>query len=244
MSTPVMSLPIDKLLKLGIHVTDSIHYQLSPAALVRDCVRRNEGILNDTGALIINTGEFTGRSPKDRFIVKDDLTTTTINWNEFNQPIEEKYFDIIFKKVTNYLDNLPEIWIRDCYACTDPRFRLNIRIINETPAMNLFAYNMFLRPCEDDLDSFKADWQILAVPGLRLNAAECGTRQHNAVVISFKHKLILLAGTGYTGEIKKAIFSILNYILPQERKVLSMHCAANMGDDGDTAVFFWVERNR
>jgi phosphoenolpyruvate carboxykinase (ATP) len=133
---------------------------------------------------------------------------------------------------------LPEIWVRDCYACADPRYKLNIRIINETAAMNLFAYNMFLRPDEDELEMFRADWHILSVPGLKLDMRECGTRQQNAVVISFKHKIVLYAGGGYTGEIKKAIFSILNYILPKEKNVLGMHCAANMGEHGDTALFF------
>ncbi len=238
MTAPVVAIDPHKLLKLGLRISDSIHYQLSPQELVRDCLRKGEGILNDTGALVIHTGEFTGRSPKDRFIVKDEITSNTINWGDSNQPLDEKYFDIILKKVTNYFNNLPELWIRDCYACADPRFRMSIRIINETPTMNLFAYNMFLRPYEESLDTFKADWQILTAPNLKLDAAECGIRQHNAVVISFKHKLVLLAGTGYTGEIKKAIFSVLNYILPHEKKVLSMHCAANMGENGDTAIFF------
>jgi phosphoenolpyruvate carboxykinase (ATP) len=238
MSGPVIPIDINKLLKLGLHVTDTIHYQQSANELINDCLRRNEGVLSNSGALVIHTGKFTGRCPKDRFIVRDEVTADTIHWNGFNQPLEEKYFDIIFKKITDYLNQLPEIWIRDCYACADSRYRLKIRIINETASMNLFAYNMFLRPSEDELETFKAEWQVLAVPGLKLNPSECGVREQNAVVISFRHKIVLLAGTGYTGEIKKAIFSILNYILPFERKVLSMHCAANMGYDGDTAIFF------
>jgi phosphoenolpyruvate carboxykinase (ATP) len=193
--------------------------------------------MSDTGALVIHTGEFTGRCPKDRFIVSDEITRDTIHWNEFNLPLEEHYFDIIFKRVIDYLNGLPELWIRDCYACADPGYRLNIRVINETPWMNLFAYNMFLRPSEPELETFRADWQVLSVPGLKLRVDECGTRQPNAVVISFRHRMILLAGTGYTGEIKKAIFSVLNFLLPHEKNVLGMHCAANMGPDGDTALF-------
>jgi phosphoenolpyruvate carboxykinase (ATP) len=238
MSVPVSSLSIERLMKLGLQVTDSIHYQLPSEELVKDCLRRGEGILADNGALVIQTGEFTGRSPKDRYIVKDGLIDNTIFWNDFNQPLEEKYFDSIFRKITAYLNQLDEIWVRDCYACADPLYRLNIRIINELPSTNLFAYNMFLRPTEDELDTFKADWHILSVPGLRLNARESGTRQHNAVVISFRHKIILHAGGGYTGEIKKAIFSVLNYILPKEKGILSMHCSANTGSSGDTAIFF------
>jgi len=238
MSVPTLAISADTLVKLGLRITDTIHYQLSPEELIQDTLRRGEGVLSDRGALVIRTGEFTGRSPKDRYIVKDEITARSIHWNDFNQPMDEKYFDTIFSKVTAWLDQCPEIWIRDCYVCADPRYRLNIRVINETPAINLFAYNMFLRPTEAELERFKPDWQILSAPGLRLNAAECGTRQSNAVVVSFRHKMILLAGTGYTGETKKAIFTILNYILPHEKKVLSMHCSANMGKKGDTAIFF------
>ncbi len=238
MSIPVYSIPVSKLARLGLRVSDNLQYQLSPDELVLDTLRRGEGTISDKGALVIKTGEFTGRSPKDRFIVKDDFTAAHIDWNEFNLPIEQKYFEIILRKMTGYLNKLPKIWVRDCYACADPRYRLNLRIINETPAINLFAYNMFLRPTEEELESIKADWHVLSAPGLRLDASECGVRQHNAVIISFKHKMVLLAGTGYTGETKKAIFSILNFILPHERNVLSMHCSANTGENGDTAIFF------
>jgi phosphoenolpyruvate carboxykinase (ATP) len=238
MSVPTISIPVNKLLKLGLTATNNLHYQSSPEELIQDTLRIGEGELNDTGALVIRTGEFTGRSPKDKFTVKDEITRDTVDWNDFNIPIEEKYFDIIFKKITAYLNEVPEMWIRDSYACADPRYRINIRVISEKPWTNLFAYNMFLRPNEEELDNFKADWQILSAPGLKLNPKECGIRQHNASVVSFKHKMILIAGSGYTGETKKGIFTILNYILPHDKNVLSMHCSANMGKAGDTAVFF------
>ena len=187
---------------------------------------------------MIQTGEFTGRSPKDKFTVKDEITENTVHWNEFNIPIDEKYFDIIYKKMMDYLEKLPELWVRDCYACADPRYRLNIRVVNEKPWSNLFAYNMFLRPTEEELENFKPEWHVISCPGLKLDPEECGTRQHNAALVSFKHKMILIAGSGYTGEMKKGIFTILNYILPHEKNVLSMHCSANMGENGDTAIFF------
>ncbi|HEX6192380.1 MAG TPA: phosphoenolpyruvate carboxykinase (ATP), partial [Chitinophagaceae bacterium] len=225
-------------MKIGLQNSESIHYQLAPEELIQDTLRIGEGVLNDTGALVIRTGEFTGRSPKDKFIVKDETTANTIDWNEFNNPITPEHFDIIKKKVTEHLDKVPELWVRDCYACADPRYRLNIRVVNEKPWNNLFAYNMFLRPTEEELENFEADWHVISAPGLKLDAATCGTRQHNATVVSFKHKMILIAGSGYTGETKKSIFTILNYILPHEKNVLSMHCSANMGDDGDTAIFF------
>jgi len=238
MSVPTISIPTHNLLKLGLKATKSINYQLTPEELVQDVLRTGEGVLNDTGALVIQTGEFTGRSPKDKFIVRDEITEKTIHWNEFNQPIDEEYFEIVFKKMTNYLNEKEEIWVRDCFACADPRYRIGIRVIAEKPATSLFAYNMFLRPTDDQLEDFTAHWQILCTPDLKLDSKECGTRQHNAAIISFKHRIILITGTGYTGETKKGIFSILNYILPHEQNVLSMHCSANIGEDGDTAIFF------
>ena len=238
MSVPTIAISKKTLMKIGLQNSESIHYQLAPEELIQDTLRIGEGVLNDTGALVIRTGEFTGRSPKDKFIVKDETTANTIDWNEFNNPITPEHFDIIKKKVTEHLDKVPELWVRDCYACADPRYRLNIRVVNEKPWNNLFAYNMFLRPTEEEIENFEADWHVISAPGLKLDAATCGTRQHNATVVSFKHKMILIAGSGYTGETKKSIFTILNYILPHEKNVLSMHCSANMGDDGDTAIFF------
>ena len=239
MSIPTtLSFAIEDLVKLGLKNSENVHYQSSPEELVQDTIRLGDGELTDTGAIAIRTGEFTGRSPKDRFIVKDEVTESTIDWNSFNTPISEKYFDTIYRKIMQHMDQLPEIWVRDCYACADPRYRVSIRVITKKPSTNLFAYNMFIRPEEEELEDFKPDWHVISAPDLKLDATECGTRQHNAVVVSFKHKTILIAGTGYTGETKKSVFSILNYILPQEKNVLSMHCSANVGKDGDTAIFF------
>jgi phosphoenolpyruvate carboxykinase (ATP) len=230
--------PVKSLQKLGISVDTGIHYQLTPAELIEQTVVRGQGVLNDTGALCIRTGEFTGRSPKDKFIVKDSVTESSVDWNNFNIPIEEKYFHQLKKKMLDYLGSKEEIWVRDAYACADPAYRLNIRVINENPWSNLFAYNMFLRPAENELENFEADWHIIQAPGFTADPAVDGTRQHNFAVLSFTHKTILIGGTGYTGEIKKGIFSVLNFILPHDKQVLSMHCSANMGKDGDVAIFF------
>ena len=238
MSVSTLTIPASQLIALGFDINNHIHYQLSPEELIEDTICMGEGLLSNTGALVINTGEFTGRSPKDKFIIKDEVTTDTVFWNDFNIPMDEKYFHIISKKIKTYLAAKEELWVRDCYACADERYRINIRVINEKPWINLFTCNMFLRPLEEELDDFTPEWIILSAPDLKLNPAECGTRQHNASVISFKHKTILIAGTGYTGETKKGIFSVLNYILPQNKNVLSMHCSANMGERGDTALFF------
>jgi len=233
----LLAAPAKEIEAIGIKNSLSINYQLSPDKLTEQTLKRNEGTLNSSGALVIQTGEFTGRSPKDKFIVKDEITSSTVHWNDFNLAIEPAYFDNMLKKITSYLSN-KEIWVRDCYACADKNFRINIRVINENPWSNLFAYNMFLRPEENELENFNADWQIIQAPGFHADPKVDGTRQHNFAMVSFSKKMILIGGTGYTGEMKKGIFTILNYILPQEKNVLSMHCSANMGNDGDTAIFF------
>ena len=237
MLTISTGIPGKQLKVAGLNLRSSIHYQLSSEKLIEYTLKNNQGVLNDTGALVIKTGEFTGRSPKDRFIVNDELTAGTVDWGNFNIPISENYFERILDEVLAYLNSRNELWIRDAYAVAADKYRLNIRIVNELPWMNLFAYNLFLRPIEEELPEFEPEWQILSAPGLKLDPEQCGTRQGNATVISFKHKMILISGSSYTGEIKKGVFSVLNFLLPNQN-VLSMHCSANMGKDEDTALFF------
>lgn len=238
MSLPMVPpIPKNALINVGLHLGTDIYYQFSPEELVEQTLHLKQGVLNDTGALVVNTGEFTGRSPKDKFIVKDSLTEHTIDWNEFNLPIDPVYFDNLYAKMMAYLAD-KEIWVRDCYACADPKYRMNIRVVNENPWSNLFVYNMFLRPDEAALEDFSPEWHVIQAPGFTADPAKDGTRQHNFAVISFTKKTILIGGSGYTGEIKKGIFSVLNYLLPHNKGVLSMHCSANMGKEGDTAVFF------
>lgn len=230
--------PKKELQQIGILKESGIQYQLSPEELIQDTLRRGEGKLSDTGALVIKTGEFTGRSPKDKFTVYDEHTAQHIHWNDFNLPFSEENFQKIKTSILDYLNLQPEIWVRDSFACADPAFRLGIRVISELPSTSLFAHNMFIRPEEEELEEFITDWHLLAAPGLKLDPSFHGTRQHNASVISIKHRTILVAGTGYTGETKKGVFTVLNYLLPQLKNVLSMHCSANMGPGGDTALFF------
>lgn len=237
MSLPFISFSPGSLARLGLLVPENVHYQSTPDELVQDTLRIREGTLTDTGALAIRTGEFTGRSPQDRFIVKDETTEHTVHWNNFNLPMEEKYFHSLRRRMMDYLNSKDELWIRDCCACADPVFRLRLRVITEKPWTSLFAHNMFLRPTEEELEDFTPQWHVISAPDLGLNPKQCGTRQHNAAVISFKHKMILIAGTGYTGETKKGVFSVLNYLLAHEG-VLPMHCSANIGKRGDTAIFF------
>lgn len=238
MSTLTMIAPLNELIKLGITLKNNVHYQLSPEELTHQTIQRNEGALNNTGALCINTGEFTGRCPQDKFIVKDMITEGTIDWNNFNQQIEDRYFFRLKQKLLDYLNDKEEIWIRDGYACANETHKISLRVINENPWSNLFAYNMFLRPSEEELDTFKPEWHVIQAPGFKANPITDGVKKPQFAIISFKHKTILIGGTGYTGEIKKGIFTVLNFILPHQHNVLSMHCSANIGNEGDTAIFF------
>ena len=213
-----------------------IYYQLSPSELVEKALCNGEGSLADSGALAADTGEFTGRSPKDRFIVFDAITEHAVWWGDINIKFSASKFNALFDKVARYLSER-DIYVHDAYACASPDYRLNIRVITETAYQNLFANNLFLRPDKAD-PALRPEWTVIAAPGFKAIAAEDGTRQHNFCMINFTRKMILIGGTGYTGEIKKGVFSVLNFILPHQHKVLAMHCAANVGKDGDTAIFF------
>ncbi|MGB5237646.1 MAG: phosphoenolpyruvate carboxykinase (ATP) [Flavobacteriaceae bacterium] len=214
-----------------------IHYQLSAEELHQLTLENDLGRETSSGALAINTGEFTGRSPKDRFIVKDDITSNKIWWGDINKPFDPIKFDELHQKMITYL-NEKELYVRDSYACADPDYRMSIRVINEYPWSNLFVYNMFLRPQEEDLMDFEPEWTVINAPGFHADAAIDGTRQHNFAILNFTKRIALVGGTGYTGEIKKGIFSVLNFLLPVYKDVLPMHCSANVGEEGDTAIFF------
>ena len=225
-----------ELKKYGIH-SKHIHYQLSSEELHQITIEKGQGVEVNSGALAINTGEFTGRSPKDRFIVKDDITKDEVWWGEINLPFATDQFDKLYDKVVDYLSG-KEIFVRDVYACADDNYRLNIRHINELPWSNMFAHNMFLRPTEKELEQFSPEWTVINAPGFMAEPEVDGTRAHNFAILNFTRKVALIGGTGYTGEIKKGIFSALNFILPVMKNTLPMHCSANVGKEGDTAIFF------
>ncbi|MDX1462255.1 MAG: phosphoenolpyruvate carboxykinase (ATP) [Marinirhabdus sp.] len=222
--------------KYGIHDAN-VHYQLSSTALHNETLNKGQGKEASSGALAVNTGEFTGRSPKDRFIVKDDITRDKVWWGNINIPFPTDMFDALYDKVTDYLSG-KEIYVRDSYACADDNYRLNIRVVNEYPWSNMFAHNMFLRPTEQELEGFDPEWLIVNAPGFKADPKVDGTRQHNFAILNFTKKIALIGGTGYTGEIKKGIFSALNFILPVDKNTMPMHCSANVGDNGETAIFF------
>lgn len=227
----------DTLKNFNFNNSKNIYWNLSPSELIEHTLTNKQGTLTETGALAVDTGEFTGRSPKDRFIVKDDLTKDSVFWSDINIAFDPEKFDKLTNKLVNYLNN-KDIYVRDSYACSDENYKLNIRVINEFPWSNLFANNLFLRPTQEEIINFKPDWHIINAPGFKANAEEDGTRQHNFAIINFTKKLIIIGGTAYTGEIKKGIFSVLNFLLPHNHQVLSMHCSANVGEKNDVAIFF------
>lgn len=221
---------------LNLEQAKKIHYQLTPAELIEMAIYNGEGKLADSGALAVDTGEFTGRSPKDRFIVADEITEDAVWWGDINIKFDAEKFDALYNKVVEYL-SAREIFVRDAYACADKDYQLGIRVVTETAFQNLFANNLFLRP-EIAQPSDQPEWTIIAAPGFKADPVIDGTRQGNFAILNFTKKIILIGGTAYTGEIKKGIFSVLNFLLPHQRKVLSMHCSANVGKAGDTAIFF------
>ena len=222
---------------LGLGNVAVAYWNMTPAELVEEAIVRGEGRLVDSGALAADTGEFTGRSPKDRFIVKDAITENTVWWGDVNIPFDSQKFDLLYLRVCAYLAG-KEIFVRDAYACADPKFRTNIRVVTEQAYHNIFANNLFLRPTKEEVLNFSPEWTIVNAPGFKADPAIDGTRQHNFAILNFTKKIILIGGTGYTGEIKKGIFGVLNFVLPHDKNVLSMHCSANIGKDGDTAIFF------
>ena len=214
-----------------------IRYQLTSEELQEETIKKDQGVASSLGAIAVNTGEFTGRSPKDRFIVKDAITKDEVWWSDINLPFDSNKFDLLYDKVTSYLSG-KEVFVRDSYACADESYKLNIRVITEYPWSNLFAYNMFLRPTVTELEDFSPEWTVVNAPNFMANPKEDGTRQHNFAILNFTKKIALIGGTGYTGEIKKGIFSALNFLLPVYKNTLPMHCSANIGNAGDTAIFF------
>ena len=224
------------LTKLGIQASAE-HWNSPMTELEETVISSGMGRRASSGALAVNTGEFTGRSPKDRFIVKDEHTAETVWWGDINMPFDSGKFDGLATKMGAYLSG-KSIYVRDVYACADADYRLKIRVVMELPWSSIFVNNMFLRPSEAELSQFEPDWVVLCAPGFHAQPAEDGTRQHNFSILNFGRKMILVGGSAYTGEIKKGIFSALNFILPHQRNTLSMHCSANLGEAGDTAVFF------
>lgn len=217
----------------------TVYRNLSPTVLIEKALKNGEGILTDTGALAVTTGKFTGRSPNDKYIVDTDGVHDKIAWGDVNRPINRAVFDAIKKDMMRFLDN-GEVFIFDGYAGADPAHRRKIRVINELPSQNLFIRDLLIRPTSEELETFgEADYTILVAPGYRCNAGKYGINSEAAIMIDYEAHFAIIAGSRYSGEIKKTVFSIMNYVMPVEDNVLPMHCSANMDPEtGDTAVFF------
>jgi phosphoenolpyruvate carboxykinase (ATP) len=216
--------------------SNKVHYNLSVSELVEIALANGEGILASSGALSVRTGKYTGRSPKDRFIVDEPSVHNQIAWGAVNRPISVERFESLYAQVINYLKGR-EIFVFDGFAGADKTYRLPIRAINEFAWQNLFVHQLFIRPTEAELADHKPGFTIIAAPGFKANPEKDGTNSEAFIICSFEKRIILIGGTHYAGEMKKSIFSVLNYFLPF-KDVFPMHCSANIGEEGDVALFF------
>lgn len=223
---------------IGIKQVKEAHWNLSPSELTEAALQNKEGVLSETGALMCDTGRFTGRSPKDRYIVKDELTAPNVWWGDINLPISPESFERLHAKMLGYLAD-KKVFVRDAYAGADKTHRIKLRVVNTEAWHNLFCYNMFISPEDYQLKSFEPNFTIINCPGFEADPETDGTRQSNFAIINLTKRIILIGGTGYSGEMKKGIFSVLNYLLPINDQVFPMHCSANIGiEKRDTAIFF------
>jgi phosphoenolpyruvate carboxykinase (ATP) len=213
-----------------------VHRNLPAGALVEHAVRRGEGRLAANGALVSETGKRTGRSPKDKFTVKDALTADQVDWGAVNQPFEPVKFDALFERVLDQVKR-QELFVQDLYAGADPRYRLPIRVINTLAWHNLFVRQLFVRPSREERQNHAPEFTILAAPDFLADPAHNGTNSEAFILADFTRRIILIGGTQYAGEMKKSIFGVMNFLLPG-RNVFPMHCSANVGADGVTALFF------
>ncbi len=219
---------------LGIK-TATIHLNPGVDALYADAIRLGEGVQAACGPLTVRTNK-TGRSPKDRFIVEDDLTRDRVWWGGFNTPISPVVFDRLLDKMTRHAEG-KELFVQQVYAGTDPRYRIGCRMVTEMAYHSLFIRNMFVRPTPEELADFHEDWTVLNIPSFKADPAVDGVRSDTFIIVNFTRKMIIAGGTQYAGENKKGIFGVLNFLLP-EAGVMPMHCSANVGEGGDVALFF------
>jgi len=221
---------------LGIINASAVYRNLTPAELTEHALRRGEGKLSNTGALVVKTGKYTGRSANDKFIVDTPAVHDEIAWGKVNRPIDKARYDAIYSKVTAYLQN-KEVFIFDGFAGADPKYTKGFRIVCELASQCLFIRQLLRRPDAAQLANFAADYTIIAAPGFKCIPEIDGTRSEAAILVNYEEKMVVICGSQYAGEIKKSVFSVMNYVLPK-MGVFPMHCSANVGKDGDSAVFF------
>lgn len=214
-----------------------VHWNLEPAQLVEEALRRDEGVLAEQGSLVVRTGEFTGRSPKDKYIVREESTETTVDWGAVNQPMSENQFDGLFRRVVSFLEGR-EVFIQDRLAGADTAYALPLRVVTQKAWHALFASQLLLRRAASHSQGLGREFAVIFAPEFNAHPALDGTRSGTCIAINFKRRIVLIVGTFYAGELKKSVFTIMNHLLP-ERGVLPMHCSANISQDGKTsAVFF------
>jgi phosphoenolpyruvate carboxykinase (ATP) len=220
----------------GLTPRGTVHWNLAPAELYEHALARSEGRMVHGGGLAAVTAPHTGRSPNDKFTVREPASEETVDWGKVNVPMSREHYDVLKRDIQDFLNDR-DLFVRDARAGADPEFGIKVRVVNVKAWHNLFCYNMFLRPTHSELEDFVPDWTILHAPDYQADPERHGTNSPTAIAVSFEDRTVLIAGSNYAGEMKKSIFSVLNYLLP-DQGVLPMHCSANIGNDGDVALFF------
>ena len=221
----------------GIETTARLHWNLTTAPLVEQAIARGEGELAKDGPLVVKTGKHTGRSAKDKFTVRDDLTDATVWWNTGNKPMDPAAFDRLHEDFLAALGGKDDLFVQDLFGGSQPEHRVRVRVINEYAWHSLFIRTMLVRPASEDLPGFVPEFTIIDLPSFRADPDRHGSRSETVIAVNFTKKVILIGGTEYGGEMKKSVFGLLNYILPTQG-IMPMHCSANIGPKGDTAIFF------
>ncbi len=220
----------------GIQNYNAVYWNLSTPLLYEEAIRRREARMAHLGALVVRTGQHTGRSPNDKFIVEEPGSADRVWWGKVNHPLSQTHYERLYQRMMAYLQG-KDLFVQDCFAGADPAYRLPVRIITEYAWHSLFAHNLFIHATPAELAKHIPEFTVIDAPNFHAVPEIDGTRSEVFVVINFAQRLVLIGGTQYAGEIKKSIFTILNYLLPQ-KGVLSMHCSANIGPHNDTAIFF------
>src|SRR6478672_6164452 len=223
--------------KQGLKPVGEVHWNLLAPELVQAAIRRGEGRLADMGPFVAVTSPHTGRSPNDKFVVREPSSEADVDWGKVNQPYSPEHYQTLLSEVRNYLNAQAELFVEDLYCGADPAYRLSVRYVSPNAWHMAFVRNMFIRPDLTDLPTFDPNFTVLHAPEFQADPARHGTRTTTFIVLNIAERTILIGGTRYAGELKKSMFTVMNYLLPKQG-VLSMHCSANVGKEGDTALFF------
>nr|MDQ3310371.1 phosphoenolpyruvate carboxykinase (ATP) [Gemmatimonadota bacterium] len=221
----------------GLAPSGEVHWNLVAPELFQEAVRRGEGRFADMGPFVAVTAPHTGRSPNDKFVVRESATEADVDWGKVNQPIEEDRFELLLEDMREYLNGRDELFVEDLYCGAEPQYRLSVRYVSPNAWHMAFVRNMFIRPEAGELADFEPNFTVLHAPEFQADPDRHGTRTGTFIVLSLARRMILIGGTRYAGELKKSMFTVMNYMLPKQG-VLSMHCSANIGHRGDTALFF------